>query len=413
MSALASPSKLSTADVSTTLRGLAPREATYATAFVDALLTAACARAASDVHLTPSAEGLDIRWRVDGVLEKLGGFPLGEATDVVARLKVMADLLTYRQETPQEGRLRFDNARVEMRLSTFPTLHGERAVVRLFPKASELTRVAELKLSSDLETQLLRSLHETSGAIIVTGPAGSGKTTTVYAALREIMAQSALRSVVTLEDPIEAELSGAAQAAIQPAAGFDFAMALRSLMRQDPEVIMVGEVRDRETAMAAFQAALTGHLVLTTFHAGSACSAISRLQDMGIEPYLLRSGVQALLGQRLVRHLCECAVESSDPLNRLGLPVESCRLPHGCPACAQSGYRGRMVLAEMLPTLIGPLGAAVLAHADARDLQCLAVKAGMQTLLDRACHAVALGLTSPHEVRRVLGFATATETTSV
>lgn len=399
------PSSDTAASLARDLAQLDPREGTYATQFVERLLSAACARQASDLHLTPSAQGLVVRWRVDGVLEEIGTFPSGEATDIVARLKVLADLLTYRQELPQEGRLRAGAPEFEMRLSTFPTLYGERAVVRIFRQARQLERLADLGLPDDIEAALRRALAQTSGAILITGPAGSGKTTTAYAALRELAAHDVPRSIITLEDPIEAVLPAAAQAAIQPAAGFDFPTALRSLMRQDPEVILLGEVRDRDTALSAFRAALTGHLVLTTFHAGNAAGAISRLNDMGIEPYLLRSGVQAIIGQRLVRRLCTCSAPSTDPAERLGLDVPTVFLPRGCDACAQTGYAGRRVLAEMLPPLVEELGTAVLERRDAHHLDAIARRMGMESLWQRAAAAVAAGHTSPAEIRRVLGIA--------
>jgi type II secretory ATPase GspE/PulE/Tfp pilus assembly ATPase PilB-like protein len=244
--------------------------------------------------------------------------------------------------------------------------------------------------------------------VLITGPAGSGKTTTAYACLREVVRTSeGRRSVVSLEDPIEMALPGVSQSQVQPAAGFDLATGLRSLMRQDPEVILVGEIRDRPTAETAFQAALTGHLVLSTFHAGSAAGGISRLIDLGIEPYLLRSGVRAMLHQRLVRRLCACAKPSSGSDSFLGLPLVRAQEATGCEACRRTGYRGRLVLAEQLPALVGELGAAVLDRRDALELGRLAAAAGMTTLFERACAAVEGGSTDPAEVRRVLGFAAA------
>jgi type II secretory ATPase GspE/PulE/Tfp pilus assembly ATPase PilB-like protein len=243
---------------------------------------------------------------------------------------------------------------------------------------------------AEIETALRQLLAETSGAILITGPAGSGKTTTVYACLREVVRTSeGRRSVVSLEDPIEMALPGVSQSQVQPAAGFDLPTGLRSLMRQDPEVILVGEIRDRPTVETVFQAALTGHLVLSTFHSGSAAGAISRLIDMGIEPYLLKSGVRALLHQRLVRRLCACAKT-------------------GCTECRHTGYRGRMVLAEQLPPLVGDLGEAVISRRDSHELARLATAAGMTAIAERAAAAVAEGQTDIAEVRRVLGLAAAT-----
>jgi type II secretory ATPase GspE/PulE/Tfp pilus assembly ATPase PilB-like protein len=292
-----------------------------------------------------------------------------------------------------------------MRVSTFPTLYGEKAVVRLFAGAQRYQRLDDLGMPDDVLSPLRRLLTETSGAILATGPAGCGKTTTVYACLREIaVCDDGARSLVSLEDPIEVAVPGVAQAQVNRNVELDLATGLRFLMRQDPEVIMVGEIRDRATAEAAFQASLTGHLLLSTFHAGSAAATISRLSDMGIEPYLLRSGLLAILSQRLVRRLCDCARPSDDETARLGLPVERFRVPVGCEACAQTGYRGRLLLVEMLVPERTDLGRAILSRSDAAALEQLAVDAGMVSCWRRAYEAIRAGLTSPAEVRRVLGF---------
>ena len=275
----------------------------YAVDFVRDLLAAARVARASDIHIQPTAEGFAVDWRLDGVLHNIGTFRRGESTDVVVRMKVLAELLTYRTDVPQEGRIRNAHGGIEMRVSTFPTLYGERAVVRLFAVEKQFHFVADLGLPTEIETAMCSALYETSGALIISGPAGSGKTTTAYACLRELVRMSGGgKSIVSLEDPIEVPVDGVAQSQVQPSAGFDLATGLRSVMRQDPEVILVGEIRDRDTAETVFQAALTGHLVVTTFHAGSASEAVSRLSDMGIEPYLLRSGIVGILSQRLVRN---------------------------------------------------------------------------------------------------------------
>ena len=392
------------------LAGLNAADTAYATRFVDTLLAAAREAGASDVHLQPAPEGLELRWRLDGVLQGVGTFPRGEAADVVTRLKVMAELLTYRTDVPQEGRIRERDSAVEMRVSTFPTLHGERAVVRLFAPQGQLLYPEHLGLPPDILQPFLRTLSETSGAILVTGPAGSGKTTTAYAALRELVRRSGGKSLVSLEDPIEVAVPGVAQSQIHAAAGFDLAAGLRSLMRQDPEVILVGEIRDRVTAETAFQASLTGHLVLTTFHAGSAAGAVSRLSDMGLEPYLLRSGILAILNQRLVRRLCGCARPATDVAASLGLPVTRVLEPQGCDQCLGTGYRGRLVLAEMFRAEASELGRAILSRSDTAQLEQLAVQCGMVTRWQRAWEAVESGLTSPAEIRRVLGFTIGTAT---
>lgn len=410
------------AQIARELSSLDAAQVAYATQFVNQLLAAAAAARASDVHLHPTAGGLEIRWRLDGVLQPVGVFPRGQTTDVVARLKVLAGLLTYRTDVPQEGRIGVQNAvrapgpseesngttvpaAVEMRVSTFPTLYGERAVVRLFAAQDQYLFPEELGLPADVHAALLRQLAETSGALIVTGPAGCGKTTTAYACLRHLARQSrGTRSLVSLEDPIEVVVEGVSQSQVNLAGGFDLATGLRSLMRQDPEVILVGEVRDAQTATALFQAALTGHLVLSTFHAGDCATAIGRLVDMGIEPYLLRSGLAGMLSQRLARRLCACAAPGRDDETRMGLAVRQWRQARGCEACSQTGYRGRMVLAEQLPPLEGDLARGVLERSDARRVARLAAAAGMKPLLASAIDAVEAGATDAAEIRRVLGF---------
>ncbi len=388
------------------LQELDAADSNYATRFVDLLLSAAKVAKASDVHLQPVREGLDVRWRLDGVLQLLGVFAFGESADVVARLKVLAELLTYRTEVPQEGRIRERRGEIEMRVSTFPTLHGERAVVRLFATQQRFQYLEELGFPSEMEQTLEKLLCETSGALIISGPAGCGKTTTAYACLRQLVrASEGGKSVVSLEDPIEVAVDGVAQSQVNAHAGFDLSVGLRSLMRQDPEAILVGEIRDRDAAEIVFQAALTGHIVVTTFHAASAATAVSRLSDMGIEPYLLRSGILAILNQRLVRQLCSCAREVTGQQELLGLSVDKAWEAVGCEKCRHTGYVGRLVVAEMLKADHSELGRAILSRSEASQLQQLAVQNGMVTCWQRAQEVVAQGRTSPSELRRVFGFA--------
>lgn len=387
------------------LRGLDPERTEYAAEFTEALLEASSRVAASDVHLQPTADGIEVRWRLDGVLQKVGCYSRGKSADVVARLKVLAGLLTYRTEIPQEGRLlRADN--VEMRVSTYPTLHGERAVVRIFSAEGRHEYLSELGLPPAAEASVRELICETSGAVIVAGPAGSGKTTTVYACLREIVrASEGGKSVVTLEDPVEVALDGVAQSQVNEAAEYSLAVGLRSLMRQDPEVLMIGEVRDRQTAEAAIGASLTGHLVLTTYHAKDSVGAVSRLLEMGIEPYLLRSGVAAILSQRLMRQLCGfCATAVSEPTCQLGLPVAELRQPLGCAACHETGYRGRLLITETLRVQADEMAAAILERRDRSTIQAAALEAGLEPLWRQACEAVSAGRTTSAEVRRIFGF---------
>jgi type II secretory ATPase GspE/PulE/Tfp pilus assembly ATPase PilB-like protein len=386
------------------LEGLVPGSPRYATEVVDRLLAEARALGASDVHILPAAEGLEIRWRLDGVLHPAALLPVAVGPNVVARLKVLAELLTYKNDVPQEGRIKGAAGDVEMRLSTFPTLHGEKAVVRLFAGSGQYLRLDDIGLPEPVRGTLGRLLDATGGMIVFSGPAGGGKTTTLYACLRELVSRSAgQRNLATLEDPIEVAVAGVSQSQANSAAGFTLELGLRSLLRQDPEVIAVGEIRDRATAEVAFQASLTGHLVLTTFHAGSAAGVIGRLSDMGIEPYLLRSGLRAVVAQRLVRALCSCARESADPAARLGLPVARAWLPGGCEQCGGTGYHGRRLIAEMLLIDPEPVAAAILARGDVARLEHAAVGSGMMSRWQRAAELVEAGLTSPAEVRRVLG----------
>ena len=250
----------------------------YAAEFVEALLTTAHELGASDVHLLPTPEGLDIRTRIDGVLQDWGVFPSGTVSDIITRLKVLAELVTYRTDLPQEGRIRKPPFAAEVRVSSLPTLHGEKIAVSLFAVESQFPFIDSLGLRSEAQHWLLHLLDETAGAILITGPAGSGKTTTAYACVRDVIRRtSGGRSVATLDDPVEVAITGAAQTQVNAHAGFDLAAGLRSLLRQDPEVILVGEMREPATASIALQASLTGQLVLTTFHPASAAGAISRL----------------------------------------------------------------------------------------------------------------------------------------
>ena len=382
-----------------------PADPEYAAQCVELVLAAARKARVSDIHFQPTGDGLELKFRVDGVLASLAMFPSQLAANITARLKVLAGLLTYHVDRPQEGRIRSPREDTEMRVCTFPTLHGERTVVRLFGGAQHYQYLNELELPNDVLQPLRLLLSETSGAILVSGPAGSGKTTTVYACLREIARQgNGARSLVSIEDPIEVAVDGVAQAQVNSAAGLDLANGLRFLMRQDPEVIMVGEIRDRPTAVTALQASLTGHLLLSTFHAGSAAETVSRLSDMGMEPYVLRSGLLAILHQRLLRRLCTCATPADSVNARLGLTVERAMEPRGCAECSGTGYRGRFLLVEMLTLSRGDLASAILTHSETAVIDRLAAEAGMTSRWQRACHAVDQGLTSPAEVRRVLGW---------
>lgn len=397
-------STLTPVSFSDQLAALDPADAQYAVRAVDALIKYGRANRASDLHLQPSADRLNIRARIDGVLQPVAEIPAKVSANCIARLKVLAGLLTYRTDVPQEGRIRGGPGELELRVSTFPTIHGEKAVVRFFSGASNLQELDTLGMPEDLLEDVRRILAETSGALLVTGPAGSGKTTTLYACLREVAAASALgRSIATLEDPVEVVLDGVAQSQVTAEGEFDLAAGLRYLMRQDPEVIMVGEIRDAVTAETALQASLTGHLVLSSFHAGSAAGSLSRLADMGIPPFVLRGGVLGVLSQRLARRLCDCKRETTTPADFLGLNVSKAWMAAGCDLCQQTGYRGRLMLAELMLLDRHGLAPLILAGADMAQLDAAARAEGMVSRRDRAVRAVADGLTSPQEVLRIYG----------
>lgn len=331
---------------------------------VDALVAEARRKGASDLHLEPGRENLEVRLRVDGALESLATLPANLAANVAARCKVLAGLLTYRLDIPQEGGMR-DGAG-EGRVSTFPVVHGEKVVIRFFQPGPDRD-LDSLGFEPRVAQALKLALDGREGMILFTGPSGSGKTTTIYACLRRLAAAG--RQVCTLEDPVEREIPGITQSSIRPSAGFDFARGLRSLLRQDPEAIMIGEIRDPETAESALRAALTGHLVIATIHATSAPGAASRLLDMGLEPYLLTGSLRAILHQRLVR---------------------------------SAGGPGRFPLAELL--LPGAsFRKAVLARMDADELSAAALADGMEPLAAAAHRAEQSGRTTEAALIQALG----------
>jgi type II secretory ATPase GspE/PulE/Tfp pilus assembly ATPase PilB-like protein len=310
-----------------------------------------------------------------------------------------------------------------MRVSTFPTVHGEKAVVRVFHPAAELLDLDQLGLPPEVHRTLAGLLNERSGAVFLTGPSGSGKTTTIYACLRRLTRGGTGRHIVTIEDPVEQWVAGVSQSQARPGTEFDFARGLRSLLRQDPDVIMVGEVRDPETAAVATEAALTGHLVISTLHAGSACGVVGRLLEMGVEPYILTSGVKGILNQRLLRRLCEhCRrpAETEDTSQESGVrgqesgvrsqgsgvgqaaPLSAGWQAVGCERCAGTGYRGRFLVAELL-TPNAEFRRAILAKADTDALEAVAARSGWPTIRAAAETAVAAGRTTAEEVARVLG----------
>ncbi len=379
---------------------------TDAVRLVDDLLAAAIRRRASDAHFEPGESAMWVRYRLDGVLQDVDRLPLELAENVVARLKVLAGLLTYRLDVPQEGSFRAD-ARIagdlpaiDIRVATFPTIRGERAVIRFLYESSEVNHLAELGFRREAVTALREAAGRPQGLILVTGPAGSGKSTTLYALARHILAATPGRSVVSLEDPVEQRIDGVAQIQITPHGELDYARAMRSLLRQDVQVMLIGEIRDAATAHVVVEAALTGHLVMSTMHSGDPAEALVRLLEMGIAPYQLVGAVSTICAQRLLRTLCpECAGASS--------VAADLRVGRTCDACADTGYRGRTACCQTV-TLDDALRQAVLYRRPVQELRSLINAAepagdGESALLADAMRLVEAGRTDIDEVRRMLG----------
>jgi general secretion pathway protein E len=373
---------------------------------VNALLFQAVRDGASDIHVEPHERRLAVRFRIDGLLHEVVAPPLRLHPTLVSRVKIMAALDIAERRLPQDGRIRLRVAGrdVDVRVSVVPTAFGERVVLRLLDRASALLDLGDLGLTPATAAAVARLLGQSHGIVLVTGPTGSGKTTTLYAALRRLSTDE--RNVVTIEDPIEYQLPGIGQMQANPRIGLDFAAGLRSVLRQDPDVILVGEIRDRETVEIALQAALTGHLVLSTLHTNDACAAITRLLDMAVEPFLISSSVLAVLAQRLVRRPCDgCAVSeppTEEERRALGADAPAL-LRHpgpGCAACRGTGHRGRTGIHELL-VVDDAVRALVMARADAGAIRRQASAAGMTGLRADGFAKAAAGVTTVAEIVRV------------
>lgn len=362
---------------------------------------------ASDIHFEPREEGLVVRYRIDGVLQKRHMPSREYQKQLLARLKVMAKLDIAEQRLPQDGRikLRFGEQEIDFRVSTIPVINGERIVLRILDKSNVIVGLHHIGMNLELLESFRKLIKHTQGIILVTGPTGSGKTTTLYSTISEI--NSADFNIITIEDPVEYKLSGIAQISINPKISFTFAKGLRHILRQDPDIIMIGEIRDKETADIAIQASLTGHLVFSTLHTNSAASALTRLVDMGIEPYLLSSSVIGIVAQRLVRKICmHCRTEyvpSKEECLELGCDLKEGMVFYkgdGCAHCFYLGYHGRMGIYELL-LITNSIQQQLTKNADATALQKLAEAQGMQLLRQSGIQLVIQGLTSVAEVLRV------------
>jgi type II secretory ATPase GspE/PulE/Tfp pilus assembly ATPase PilB-like protein len=373
---------------------------------VDHIIAEAITTRASDIHLEPEEGGVAVRYRIDGVLRDTMKLPRAAGLPLVSRIKIMAQMDIADRLRPQDGRARVsvNGSRVDLRLSTLPASYGEKVVIRILDTRSTVLSLDGLGMLAEEAKRLndLVSLRE--GIVLVTGPTGSGKTTTLYSALRQIQQRAV--NIVTVEDPVEYKLQGIVQVQVNEKAGLNFANALRSILRQDPDVILVGEIRDKETAGIAVQASLTGHLVLSTLHTIDAASSIARLVDIGIEPYKIAAALKGVVAQRLLRHLCQtCRQESTDPVSdrmRRWLPAGMALYKAvGCPECSQTGYRGRMAVMEVL-TVTGDIER-VIANGEIADAIAETARSqGMKTLWESGIEHVRAGETSLDELLRVV-----------
>jgi general secretion pathway protein E len=376
---------------------------------VNLLIAKAAEARASDIHIEPFEKSLRVRYRVDGVLQDTDSPPKRLQPAIISRVKVLARINIAERRLPQDGRIRMDVAGkdFDIRVSTIPTIYGESVVLRLLDRSSTLPELPELGFSGEEQRRFEELIQRPHGILLVTGPTGSGKTTTLYAALRQL--NTVARKIITVEDPVEYQLEGVNQIQVKPQIGLTFAAGLRHIVRQDPDVILVGEIRDKETAEIAIQAALTGHLVLSTLHTNDAAGAITRLLDMGIEDYLVSSTLLAVLAQRLVRKICtECKTayapteemrrEIKAPSN--GLDGKSFFRGTGCAACGGTGYFGRRGIYELL-VLDEGLQRLVLQKTDANTIRGEAIKRGMKTLRHDGWERVVAGQTTYEEVVRV------------
>ena len=378
---------------------------------VTAIMTQATADRASDVHIEPTERDVRVRYRVDGVLHEVMHSPKSIQGGLISRLKVMADLNIAEKRVPQDGRvsMRVSNKSLDLRLATLPTVYGEKIVIRILDKSNALMQLSELGFQEEAFKRYEKSFRRPYGAILVTGPTGSGKSTTLYATLNIV--NQVDRHIITVEDPVEYRLHGVNQIQVNPKAGLTFASALRSILRADPDIILIGEIRDRETAMIAVESALTGHLVLSSLHTNDAPSAITRLTEMEVETFLVASALDCVVAQRLARKLCEKCKQPYTPdtaeLVEAGYEerqleeVQELYHPVGCQYCANTGYRGRMGLYEVMP-MSEEIERLTVDRASSEAIRAVALEQGMIELRADGLMKAAQGLTSIEEIARVV-----------
>ncbi len=376
---------------------------------LNVMLAEAIQQGASDIHFEPMENGLSVRYRIDGVLQQRHAPPKEFQSQLITRIKVMARLDIAEHRLPQDGRIKLNmgGRQIDFRVSTVPVVFGERIVLRILDKGNVLLGLNTIGMRTPMLSAFSKLINLSEGIVLVTGPTGSGKTTTLYSALSEI--NNSEMNIMTIEDPVEYKLQGMAQIGVNPKIQLTFATGLRHILRQDPDVIMIGEIRDKETAEIAIQASLTGHLVLSTLHTNDAPSALTRLVDMGIEPYLLTSSVVGILAQRLVRLICPfCRVSytpSDQELKELGVSRDALKdnqlcKGQGCAHCFGSGFKGRHGIYELMP-VTSAIKQQLLRSPDALELQKVAFTAGMTHLRQEGAILAINGVTATSEVLRV------------
>jgi len=381
--------------------------------FVNLLITQAVADRASDIHVEPAERDLRIRFRIDGVLHEVMRSPKAIQAGVISRLKVMSDINIAERRIPQDGRmsLTVGGKPIDLRVATLPTVHGEKVVMRILDKNQALLSLQDQGFLPDTLERYERSFRKPYGTVLVTGPTGSGKSTTLYATLNVL--NEVQRNIITIEDPVEYRLAGINQIQVNPKAGLTFASALRSILRADPDVLLVGEIRDRETAIIGIEAALTGHLVLTTLHTNDAASTPMRLLEMGVEPFLVTSALDVVLAQRLARRLCDRCKEPYQPSEEELLSARwametidigdwpTLHRAVGCSACGRTGYRGRFALHEVMP-ISEEIERLIIERRSVEDLAKVAQMEGMIPLRQDGLRKAAMGMTSIEEIFRVV-----------
>ena len=377
---------------------------------VDSILDSALASRASDIHFEPHELGLRVRFRVDGTLMENAEIPRSQRASVIARLKVLCLMDIMENRRPQDGRIRYDNhgRLFDIRVSSVPTVYGEKLVLRILDKAAVLVPLARLGFMAEQQKRFEALVRQPHGMVLVVGPTGSGKSTTLYASLN--MLNDATRNIMTLEDPVEYNVHGLNQTQVNARLGLTFASGLRTLVRQDPDVILVGEIRDQETAEMAVQASLTGHLLLSTLHTNSAVGTVSRLVNLGLDPFLIAQALSGVVSQRLIARVCAaCSADyrpTPDTLNAVGISLDEAKeirfkKGRGCRNCHGRGYQGRLGVYEVL-VMDNEMRRMVLKNAPETDLQVCAEKSGMQSLREGALTAVRAGITTPEEMGRVI-----------